>query len=473
MRRGEMSVKRLSIIVVALTMLSLVLAACGPTPEPVVVKETEVVVETVVETVVVEKEAETIVETVVVEKEAETVVETVEVEVEKEVEVVVTATPAEALGPLPGHAWHYNFDNACTEPPPPEELEPLPVGTLCEGNGHGEDGKCRAVLLNGIVANDWRIQMQESYRVACEKEPYASQFDCEVLNTPNTAEAQIAAMENLAVEGVDVILGTMAETHALNPTIEKLWDQGILFITFDIIASDEKSYKLELDYPTANYHAARWVGLEMGCVGNIIVDAGLEGVKFGMDQWQAVVAGLTHACPDAMASGELKVAGTYYTAWDDAAGVPALSAMLAAHPSIDAVFYQGPGAIHVESAWTAAGREFPIGFNLGYNANHIWNTEHSGVLSSGSGGIAIWALDTAYSVLKGEDVPQYQGHICDIYATHTDWDIGMDYTKNEIGVNAMPDQPMTFHTQVNLPCTRVQITQEEALRTMEQFKEQQ
>ena len=375
------------------------------------------------------------------------------------------------VGPLPGHGWHYNYDNACTEPPPPEELEPLPIGTLCE-DGHGEGGKCRVVLINGVVANDWRIQMQESARVACEKEPYASQFECEILNTPNTAEAQIAVMENLAVEGVDVILISVAETAALNPTIEKLWDQGILIVTFDIVASDSKSYKLELDYPTANYHAAMWMSAELGCKGKVIVDQGMEGVKFGLDQWQTIEAGMTGQCPAEMASGELEIVGTYFTNWDDAAGAPALSAMVAAHPQIDAVFYQGPGAIHVENVWKAAGRPFPLSFNLGYNANHIWNTEHVGILTSGSGGIAIWALDVAYSVLKGEDVPQYQGHICDIYASHTDWDIGMPYVKNEIGVNARPDLPMTFHTQVNLPCTRVQITMDEALRTMEQFKEE-
>jgi peptide/nickel transport system substrate-binding protein len=65
----------------------IVLAACGPTPEPVVIKETSIVVETVI----VEKEGEKVVEEV-----------TKVVEVEKEVEVVVTATavPEPAEPPL-------------------------------------------------------------------------------------------------------------------------------------------------------------------------------------------------------------------------------------------------------------------------------------------------------------------------------------------------------------------------------------
>jgi peptide/nickel transport system substrate-binding protein len=62
--------------------LSLVLAGCGATPEP----------ETIIETVIVEKEGETVVETV-------EVVVTQEVEVEKEVEVVITATPEPVTEP--------------------------------------------------------------------------------------------------------------------------------------------------------------------------------------------------------------------------------------------------------------------------------------------------------------------------------------------------------------------------------------
>ncbi len=81
--------KKLWIVATLLVVIAM-LAACGATPEPQVVKETVVVTE------VVEKEVEkTVVETVEVEVEKEvTVVETVEVEVEKEVEVEVTAVPA-------------------------------------------------------------------------------------------------------------------------------------------------------------------------------------------------------------------------------------------------------------------------------------------------------------------------------------------------------------------------------------------
>mgnify|MGYP001817675189 CR=1 FL=1 len=71
--------KRLPLTILSLMIVvSMLLTACGPAPEP----------EVIVQTVEVEKEVK-VVETVEVEKEV-TVIETVEVEVEVPVEVVVT-----------------------------------------------------------------------------------------------------------------------------------------------------------------------------------------------------------------------------------------------------------------------------------------------------------------------------------------------------------------------------------------------
>jgi len=88
--------KKYSLLLSVLLVLSVVLAACGATPETIIqtVEVEKTVVETVVETVVVEKEGETIIETVEVEKEV-TVIETVEVEVTVEVPVEVIVDPTE------------------------------------------------------------------------------------------------------------------------------------------------------------------------------------------------------------------------------------------------------------------------------------------------------------------------------------------------------------------------------------------
>jgi peptide/nickel transport system substrate-binding protein len=94
--------KPLSILIIV-TMLAVLVAACGPTPEPQTVVQTVEVEKTVVETVEVEKEV-TVVETVEVEKEV-TVVETVEVEVTPVVEEDPTALPREETLYFNGQQW--------------------------------------------------------------------------------------------------------------------------------------------------------------------------------------------------------------------------------------------------------------------------------------------------------------------------------------------------------------------------------
>ena len=87
--------KRLALLAVLALIVPVVLAACGPTPEP------QTVVQTVVETVEVEK---TVVETVEVEKEV-TVVETVEVEVTPVIEEDPYALPREETLYFNGQQW--------------------------------------------------------------------------------------------------------------------------------------------------------------------------------------------------------------------------------------------------------------------------------------------------------------------------------------------------------------------------------
>ncbi|MGD8818941.1 MAG: hypothetical protein PVF67_02420, partial [Anaerolineae bacterium] len=94
--------KPLSILIIV-TMLAVLLAACGPTPEPQTIVQTVEVEKTVVETVEVEKEV-TVVETVEVETEV-TVVETVEVEVTPVVEEDPTALPREETLYFNGQQW--------------------------------------------------------------------------------------------------------------------------------------------------------------------------------------------------------------------------------------------------------------------------------------------------------------------------------------------------------------------------------
>jgi branched-chain amino acid transport system substrate-binding protein len=167
----KMRSKALSILVV-LSMVMLLVAACGPTPEP------QTIVETVVETVEVEKEV-TVVETVEVEKEV-TIVETVEVE--------VTAVPE------------------ATAPPDVECPETIKIGSVTDVTG--------PLASFGAYfrwAFDYFIEEKNAdggvYVAECDKK-----IPLEMLYGDHSADEQkaVTEMEYLVEQGVVVLTGSTA-----------------------------------------------------------------------------------------------------------------------------------------------------------------------------------------------------------------------------------------------------------------------
>ena len=168
--------KALSILVV-LSMLMLLVAACGATPEP----------ETIVQTVEVE---------VPVEKEV-TVVETVEVEVEKEVTVVETVeVEVTAVPEVPA-------------PPDAECPETIKIGAVIDVTGplaaFGAEFTWAFEHAVEVLNADGGILVEE-----CGKK-----IPVEMLYGDHSADEQkaVTEMEYLASEGVHVFTGSTARYH--------------------------------------------------------------------------------------------------------------------------------------------------------------------------------------------------------------------------------------------------------------------
>ena len=142
--------KKLAILTILVMVAPLVLAACGPTPEPIVIKETSVVIETVV-----------------VEKEGETVVEEVTSIVEKEVVVTATPEPEATEPPLAEISPEFKNEDTyvvVTGAGEPESLDPSwtyeTAGSAVENNiyeGVVWFNKDNTSEFVGVLATDWSV----------------------------------------------------------------------------------------------------------------------------------------------------------------------------------------------------------------------------------------------------------------------------------------------------------------------------
>jgi ABC-type sugar transport system substrate-binding protein len=359
-----------------------------------------------------------------------------------------------------------------TAVPEPTEA-PAGAGKTPEEMGcqYGADGKCRVVLVNSFLGNDYRIQMQRSAEAASKYEPYASVIDFSILNTENTPEAQRAGLENLLAEGVDAIVLNAVDNTSVNDLVEKACDMDVKVVTFDITAKPGACEKaIDFGFCDWAFDAGQWEALAAGADKgpiNVIMDKGLQGVDIADDIYQCGLDGMYSVAP----KENINIVGEYYGEFAEGVQEPLISAILAANPDkkIDVVHTQGY-CTTVKSAFENAGLDYlPIMYCQGYNANAVLCTQEgvNCVVQLNSFAGSIGALDAAYRWMAGEDVPNQIPWTTDFGVTIPDIDIKLrtpnaKVSMMETGVNAFPDLPPGFGPLYNWPGAYVQITVEEA-----------
>ena len=70
---------------------------------------------------------------------------------------------------------------------------------------------------------------------------------------------------------------TPARPTALNPTIKKACDAGIVVVSFDQVVTEPCAYALESDWNRIPAVLAEWMAVQLGGKGKVFVDRGLAG----------------------------------------------------------------------------------------------------------------------------------------------------------------------------------------------------
>ncbi len=319
------------------------------------------------------------------------------------------------------------------------------------GCKYGKDGKCRVVLSNSFIGNDWRIQMQNTAKAAAQYEPFKSAFDFQILNTEYSAEAQNASLENLLVEGVDIVLLDAYAPSAHNDWIKRAQEKGVTVVSFDIVSDSPLDYKVESNFPNAAHVAGQWFAKALDCKGKIAMDLGLEATQIAEQIAEGGRQGIKDACGD---KNEIEEVATFYGKFAEGPMEPAISSILATNPKLDGVFTQGY-CTTVISAYEAAGRlesDKPVLYCQGYNSNFVLlaNGKARGVASANSPATSIHAMQVAYQLRSGDKVEKYNPYELGTYATDTSYDIGIPYEKIEMGKNAFEDRPGGFSSAYNI-----------------------
>jgi ribose transport system substrate-binding protein len=315
-------------------------------------------------------------------------------------------------------------------------------------------------LSNNFVGNDWRQQMQRVAEVSVNKGPLAGRVDLRIEVAEGTVQAQINSLNNIIRQQPDAILVDAASDSALNPTIKRACDAGIVVISFDQTVTEPCAYALASNWDRIPAVLAEWLAEQLGGKGNVLVDRGLAGAPISA-QLQGGYEEVLAKYPD------IKIVGYYngdYALGPEQSGVASL---LAANPQVDGILTQGYGSGAIQALKDAGRPIVPVtGFSYNVSALTCADTEGAKcILGSNPAYLSSEAIKLAVEILDTGNRPaersiQVEGDFITTTPFESKLYPGTKMQMIEIGKNAFPDQP----PGLTLPITPdwVEITAAEA-----------
>ena len=295
-------------------------------------------------------------------------------------------------------------------------------------------------LSNNFVGNDYRQQMLRSAEVAVKKGPLAGRVDLQIENVETTTQAQINSLNNIIRAHPDAILIDAGSPTALNPTVERACNAGIVVISFDQVVTADCAYKLESNWDTMTHDLATWLVAALGGKGKVLVDRGLAGAGISEKLEKGFESVLAQ-------HPGIEIVGYFngnYALGPEQTGVASL---LAANPQVDGVLTQGYGVGAIRALQEAGRKLVPV-VGQTYNISAVTCAQTPGakcILGSNPAYLSSDALRMAVDILDGKPKPRKSIRlesprlVTDLLPG--DYTKGVKFEKIVVGKNAFPDQP--------------------------------
>jgi ribose transport system substrate-binding protein len=305
-----------------------------------------------------------------------------------------------------------------------------------------EAGKKYTIYLSAVtIGNDWLQQMLRSAQVAVDKGPLAGRVELKVEQVDGSEQAQINSLNNIIGTKPDAIIVHANSSTALNPTIKRACDEGIVVISYSAVASEPCAYKINTNWDHVTHDLPVWLAEVLGGKGKIIVDRGLPGnpiSELSNKEIDTVIA----TYPG------IEIVGEYisnYALGDEQAGVTSL---LAANPQIDGILTAGYGTGALQALKDANRPLVPI-VMFAYNGSATACAQEPGLkclIYTHPPYLSAEALKLAVEILDGATPPDttimrdYPRLTTDVLSSDK-FSEGSTFEKLEIGKNVFPDLP--------------------------------
>jgi ribose transport system substrate-binding protein len=312
-----------------------------------------------------------------------------------------------------------------------------------------KSGPYRIALVNGFIANDWRVQM---IRVA---KAYASQAgvkedvkEFKVISVGEDIAAQIAAANTFIDQGFDAIIVNANNTSAFGGVVKKANEAGVVLLSFDNVIDDPMNIQINVDQKGIGRMSGEFLLKEMKPdASKLLFVRGPAG--------QPVDIARADGFNEALAASGRKFDVTEVVGnWNPGDAQKVTADAIAAGGVFDGIYVEG-GSQGAAQAMLDAGKfvvpmagEDENAFRMMCNANHDKGMR----CQSGGTGPAQSAvtIKTAIAALKGEKIPQG-------IALPT----SISYSPYKEGTEVFPELPGSLFTGNNFSDCKIGFTVEE------------
>jgi ribose transport system substrate-binding protein len=332
--------------------------------------------------------------------------------------------------------------------PEPECFKPLTADTKYF-QWPAKPGPYRIALVNGFIANDWRVQMIKVAKAYAEQKSVAADIkEFKVISVGEDIAAQIAAANNFIDQGFDAIIVNANNSSAFGGVVRKANAAGVVVLSFDNVIDDPMNIQINVDQQGLGTTAGNFLLKETKAdPANFLFVRGPAG--------QPVDIARAKGFTEALAASNRKVNVTEVVGnWAPGDGQKVTADAIAAGGRFDGIYVEG-GSQGAAQAMLDAGKfiapmsgEDENAFRMLCNANHDKGMH----CQSGGTGPAQSAvtIKTAIAALKGQPIPQ-------AIALPT----SISFSPYKVGSEVFPDLPGSLFTGNNFPACSIGFTNEE------------
>jgi ribose transport system substrate-binding protein len=310
----------------------------------------------------------------------------------------------------------------------------------------------RIALVNGYIANTWRIQMIRTAKAYTAQPAVAAKLkEFKVVSTGEDVPAQISAVNNFIDAGYDAVIVNAQNPSSFGPAIRRAKNAGVVLVAFDNTLDSEDAINVNVDQYGLGALWAKWLAGHLPNGGKVLEVRGVAGTSVDTDRHNGFTKTLD-------GTGKKWNVVQVYGKWDDGVAQKVAADAIAVQGHFDGISAQGGDTgvvramIDAKHPFVPFGGETENGFRkfcAQYGSQGLKCTS----AGTGPAQVAV-AIKTALAALDGQTIP---------VAIKLPLDV-TDDSMLKAGVNYFPNDSDNFFVGNSFPTCGINFSAQEIMK---------